>query len=63
MSSAAPPLQPAITTEPSVLVRIHRAEFVRRLFELDPMMKLVVDDLIRKLNEMTRRLEGGKERY
>jgi len=50
----------AITTQPTLLVRIHGAEFIRRLLELDPMMKLVVDNLIHKLHDATNGPAGRK---
>ncbi|MEQ8665883.1 MAG: cyclic nucleotide-binding domain-containing protein [Rhodospirillales bacterium] len=53
----------AVTTEPTLLVKIPGTEFLRRLVDLDPMMKLVVDDLVRKLADATERLEGDEERY
>lgn len=50
----------AITSEPTKLVRIAAKEFMRRLLDLDPMMKLVIDDLIHKLHDATDQQSGGR---
>jgi CRP-like cAMP-binding protein len=48
----------AVATEPTEVLEIPREEFINRLNGSDPVMKTVVNHLVRRLHELTDELEG-----